>query len=176
MLELLKSRRSIRRYKDIELENEKLENIIKSALLAPSSRGRRPWQFVAVTDKELLKKLSQCRQGSSQFLTNAALGMVIVADPELCDVWIEDCSIAATLIQLTAHSLELGSCWIQIRDRFHDESKKAEDFIKEVLDIPAKYTVQCIIAIGYPDEVKKPYDEDSLSFEKVHYNSWRLVE
>jgi nitroreductase len=172
MIDLLKSRRSIRRYKDVQIEKEKIEKIIQSALLAPSSRGRRPWQFIAVTEKELLKKLSQCRQGSSQFLSGASLGIVIAADPELCDVWIEDCSIAATLIQLTAHSLELGSCWIQVRDRFHSEDKKAEDYIKEALDIPKKYTVECIIAIGYPDEDKKPYDEDNLLYEKVHYNSW----
>lgn len=173
MLELLKSRRSIRKYKNIEVEKEKIDKILKSALLAPSSRGRRPWQFLAITDKEILKKLSLCREGSSQFLAGASLGLVIVADPEISDVWIEDCSIAAALIQLTAHSLELGSCWIQVRERFHSGDKKAEEYIKEVLQIPQKYAVECIIAIGYPDEDKKPYDEESLLYEKIHYNGWK---
>ncbi len=115
LFDLLKSRRSIRRFQDRAVEKEKMEIILKSALLAPSSRSIRPWEFIAVTDKELLKKLSLCKEHGAQFLDGAPLGIVVMADPRACDVWIEDASIASILIQLAAQSLGLGSCWIQVR-------------------------------------------------------------
>ncbi len=172
MLELLKTRRSIRKYQNREVEKEKLDIILKSALLSPSSRGRKPWEFIVVSDQEMLNKLSQCREHSSQFLAGAPLGVVVIADPTICDVWIEDASIASIIIQLTAHSIGLGSCWIQVRERMHSENKKAEDFIKEILEIPEQFCVAAIISIGYKDEDKESHDEDNLSFNKIHYNKY----
>ncbi|MCR4434756.1 MAG: nitroreductase family protein [Clostridiales bacterium] len=172
LFDLLKSRRSIRKFTGREVEKEKIDIILKSALLSPSSRAIRPWEFVAVTDKELLQKLSRCREYGPQFLAGAPLGIVVIADPEACDVWIEDASIASIIIQLTAQSLELGSCWIQVRERFYSGDQKAEDYIKGVLGIPAKYRVECIVAIGYPAEEKKPYDESELLYGKLHYNKF----
>ncbi|MDP4182955.1 MAG: nitroreductase family protein, partial [Bacillota bacterium] len=125
MIELLKSRRSIRKFQNKQIEKDKIDTILKSALLSPSSRGRRPWEFIAVTDKDILQKLSNCRQRSSSFLAGAPLGIVVIADHEACDVWTEDSSIAAIIIQLTAQSLGLGSCWIQVRERFHNDDLKA---------------------------------------------------
>jgi nitroreductase len=173
MLDLLKSRRSIRKFKDEEIEKEKIEKILKAGLLAPSSRARRPWEFVAVSDKELLSKLSFSRaEGSSSFLAKAPLGIVIIADKELCDVWIEDASIATTIIQLTAHSLGLGSCWIQVRERNYDNITSSEDYIKEILNIPPKYAVLCMLAVGYADEEKLSYDENKLLYNKIHINEF----
>lgn len=172
LYDLIKSRRSIRKFADKEVEKEKIEIILKSVLLSPSSRSIRPWEFIAVTDKELLLKLSQCREHGSQFLSGASLGIVVIADSKACDVWIEDASIASTIIQLSAQSMGLGSCWIQVRQRFHDADKKTEDYIKEVLEIPEKYSVENIIAIGYPAENKIPYDEKELPYNKIHYNKY----
>ena len=168
--DLLKSRRSIRKFQDREVEKEKTDAILKGALLAPSSRARRPWEFVAVTDRELLKKLSESREHGSQFLAGAPLGIVVVADPEACDVWVEDASIAAIIIQLSSQSLDLSSCWIQVRERYHSGQVKAEDYIKEVLGIPPKYSVECMIAIGYPAEEKAAYADSELLYDKIHTN------
>lgn len=174
MLELLKSRRSIRKYKALPIEEEKIETILKAALLAPSSRSRRPWEFVVVTNPEMLKSLSECREGSSAFIADAPLVIVVLADPKACDVWIEDCSITAILMQLTAHSLGLGSCWVQVRERFTRQQDKAEDYIKKLLDIPEEMHVECMVAIGYPDEEKSPYDEGKLHFEKIHKEKYAM--
>ncbi len=172
LYDLLKARRSIRKFQEREVEKDKLDTILKSALLSPSSRARRPWEFVAVTDKALLQQLSECREHSSSFIAAAPLGIAIAANPQACDVWIEDASISATLIQLSAHSLGLGSCWIQIRERFGKNNIKAGDYIKEILGIPAEYEVECMIAIGYPAEEKKAYTEDDLIFSKLHLNKF----
>lgn len=170
--DLIKSRRSIRKFQGREVEKEKTDAILKSALLAPSSRARRPWEFIAVTDRELLKKLSGCREHGSQFLADAPLGIVVIADPEVCDVWIEDASIASIIIQLSAQSLDLSSCWIQVRERFHSGAVKAEDYIKEVLKIPPKYRVECMVAIGYPAEEKRAYEDNELLYGKIHINKF----
>lgn len=169
---LLKSRRSIRKFKSREIEKEKLDILLKSALLAPSSMARRPWEFIAVTDREKLIKLSKCREHGSGFLEGAPLGVVIAADPDACDVWIEDTSIAAAFLQLSAQSLGFGSCWIQVRKRNHSEGKEAEDYIKEVLGIPERLSVECIIAVGYPAEEKLAYNEKNLMYGKLHFDKY----
>jgi len=71
----------------------------------------------------------------------APLGIVVLADSNNCDVWIEDDSIASIIIQLSAHSLGLGSCWIQVRERLHSDNLKAEDYIKQILGIPDKLSI-----------------------------------
>ncbi len=172
LFDILKSRRSIRKFQNKEVEKEKIDAILKSALLSPSSRSIRPWQFIAVTDGELLQQLSLCREPGPQFLAGAPLGIVVIADKDSSDVWIEDASIAATIIQLTVQDLGLGSCWIQVRERFHTEQETAEEYIRKVLGIPEQYSVECMIAIGYPAEEKKPYEENMLLYEKLHFNKF----
>lgn len=168
MLELLKTRRSIRKYQDKKVEQEKVDAILKAALMAPSSSNRRSWELYVVEDKEKLSKLSKCRERGSQLLEGAALAIVVAIDGEPYDVWIEDASIAAVIMQLAAHSLGLGTCWVQVRGRQYNETTSSEDYIKEVVGISETAKVECIIAIGYPDEVKEPHDEEKLLYNKIH--------
>jgi nitroreductase len=170
---LLRSRRSIRKYEKREIEKEKIDIILKSALLSPSSRSRRPWEFIAVTDRGILEELSRCRVHSAQHVAEAPLCIVVAADSGACDVWIEDASIAAILIQLSAQSLGLGSCWIQVRERHDENGVKSGDIVKQILDIPEKFEVECLIAIGYPAEERKPYEESDLNYGKLHYERWQ---
>jgi len=172
LFDKLKTRRSIRKFENREVEKEKIDIILKSALIAPSSMSRKPLQFIAVTDTELLQKLSLCREPGPRYLAEAPLAIIVIADEGASDVWVEDASIASTFMQLVAHDLGLGSCWIQVRKRFHTEQETAEDYIKKVMDIPEQYSVQCILAIGYPGEEKKPYEENTLLYEKLHFNKF----
>jgi len=169
-LSLVQNRRSIRSYMNKPVEPEKVELLIESALRSPSSRGFNPWEFVVVTDGVLLGKLSKAKPHGASFLKNAPLGIVVCADPEKCDVWIEDASIASIFIHLASESLELGSCWIQIRKRMHDQTKTAEQYIRELLSIPENLNVESIIAIGYPAEKKSPHAREDLQYDKVHYD------
>ena len=171
-LSLVEKRRSIRRYEDKPVEPEKIDRLIEAALRAPSSRGFNPWEFVVVADGVLLEKLSKAKPHGASFLKDASLGIVVCVDPEKCDVWIEDASIASIYIHLAAESMELGSCWIQIRKRMHDQAKTAEQYIRELLNIPKNLNIESMIAIGYPAEKKSPYPKEDLQFEKVHYNGY----
>ena len=171
--DLLKSRRSIRKFQNKEVEKEKRDTILKCALLSPSSRALRPWEFIAVTDSSVLQKLSTCREHGSAFLAGVPLGIVVIADPAVCDVWVEDASIASIIIQLSAQSLGLSSCWIQVRKRLHADGTMAEDYIKGVLGIPPHYRVESMVAIGYPAEEKNLYDENEVLYNKLHQEKFR---
>lgn len=110
MLDLLMKRRSIRKYKDQEVEKEILDKILTGALTAPSSKNRMPWELIVVNDKELLDKLGDFRGVASSPLKSAALAIIVLADPEKSEIWIEDASIVSIVIQLVSESLGLGSC------------------------------------------------------------------
>ena len=172
VMSLIQKRRSIRKFKTKPVEPDKIDKLVEAALRAPSSRGLQPWGFVVVTDKDLLERLSRAKPSGSAFLRNALLGIVVCADPEKSDVWIEDSSIAAIFIQLAAESMQLGSCWIQIRERMHAGTKTSEEYISEVLRIPKKLRVEAMIAIGYADEKKAPHKKEGLLFEKVYLNRY----
>jgi nitroreductase len=168
-LSLIQKRRSIRKYLEKSVEVEKIDALIEAALRSPSSRGFNPWEFVVVTDKTLLEKLSKAKPHGASFLQNAPLGIVVCADPEKCDVWVEDTSIASIVIHLMADSVGLGSCWIQIRKRMHDQTKTADAYIRDLLNIPENLSVESIVAIGYPAEKKPPHRKEELQYKKVHY-------
>jgi nitroreductase len=171
-MSLIEGRRSIRKFTGRQVESEKIDILLEAALRSPSSRGFNPWHFIVVTNPSLLEKLSKAKQHGSSFLRNAPLGIVVCGDPDRSDVWIEDCSIASIFIHLAAASLELGSCWIQIRERMHDKTKTAEAYVHNLLEIPARLRVESIVAIGYPDEKKPPHKKETLQYEKVHYDSY----
>ena len=168
MLDILRGRRSIRRYRDREIEPEKIELIKEAALRSPSSRGINPWRFLFVTDRALLAELSRAKESGSSFLKGASLCVVVCAVEGESDVWVEDCSIAAIILQLAGQSLGLGSCWIQIRKRMHSSNLSSEDYIKRVLSLPEDFNVESMIAFGYPDEEKRPVPSEQLEYEKIN--------
>ncbi len=123
MIEILRTRRSIRKYEKKPVD-EGLVAVLKEALLrCPSSRGINPWTFVFVDEAGVIDKLSRSKEYGSEFLKGAPLAIVVCGDETKSDVWVEDCSIASIVAHLTAHSLGLGSCWIQIRNRDHSAAK-----------------------------------------------------
>ncbi len=172
LLELLRKRRSIRQFTDQPVEDHKVEALIEAAIRTPTSRGRNPWEFIVVNEPALMKQLGSAKEHGSAFLANAPLAIVVAADTSKSDVWVEDCSIAAMVIQLTAEELGLGSCWAQIRLRPHDETCSAEDFLRKLLGLSPEHAVECVIGIGYPKEVKGGHNFDSLPFKQVHRNKF----
>ena len=171
-IDLIRQRRSIRKFTDQEIEADKIELLKEAALRPPSSMGHNPWEFVFVTDRQQLTKLAKAKPHGASFLAGARLGIVVCADPEKSAVWIEDASIATIYIHLAAASLGLGSCWIQIRERMHDDMKSAEAYIAEVLNIPSNFKVETMLAIGYPAEQKAPHKRDALQDEKIFLNRY----
>lgn len=164
--ELISKRRSIRKFTDQLLTPEQVELILKAGLKSPSSKGKTPWYFLVVEDKEVLKTLSLCKS-SAKLIEGCALAIVVLADPIVSDVWIEDTSIASIMMQLQAEDLGLGSCWVQIRNRFTPSDTECEQYVRDMFDIPYQIEVLSVIAFGYKAQERPPFDEEKLQWEKV---------
>jgi nitroreductase len=165
-------RHSIRRYTEQPLDQDDVKTILEAALLAPSSKSSRPWNFVVVEDKAVLQRLSECKQFGAKPIAGAALAVVVVADPEVSDMFVEDASIAAVLMQVQAADLGIGSCWIQVRERYAQDDEPAENIVRGILGIPDSLVVECIMTFGYKNEERKPVDPSKLLWEKVHIGQW----
>jgi nitroreductase len=167
MLDILRSRRSIRKYRSKDIEPETIDLLKEAVLRSPSSRDIRPWRFFFVEGRDTLKRLSGAKEHGSSFLEGACLGVVVCADESESDVWIEDCSIASIILQLAGQSLGLGSCWIQIRNRMHSNSLSSEDYVRDILGLPKGMRVESIISFGHPGEEKPPVRKEDLDYDKV---------
>jgi len=172
MIEILRTRRSIRKYEREPVDPGSLEVLKEALLRCPSSRGINPWSFIFVDDPDLLGKLSEAKETGSAFLKGAALGIVVCGDETKSDVWVEDCSIASIVVQLAAQSLGLGSCWIQIRKRPHSGATSAEEYIQGLLGIPKHLRIESMISMGYPAESKKPVPREQLDYGKIRVNRY----
>ena len=170
--DLAQLRRSHRKFTDEEIDAEDVKLILRAALMAPTSKGQRAWQFVVVDDKMDLEKLSDAKDLGGQFIKGAPLAIVVLGDPVQNDCWVEDGSIAAISMQYQAEELGLGSCWVQMRGRGRTDGTSADTVIRGVLDIPENYCVLCVVAIGHKADERKPQNEDKLKWENVHINKF----
>lgn len=172
LLEIMQNRRSVRTYTGEKIPKDKLEKILQAGLLSPSGRNRKPWEFVVVQEKDMLEKLSHCRVGAAKMLENAGCAIVVFADPEKTDVWVEDCSITMSNMHLMADSLGLGSCWIQGRLREAENGERTEAYCRSVLNVPDKYVLEAILSIGVCNEHPKAHTLEDAEFVKVHYETF----
>ena len=170
---LIKQRRSTRKFTEEPLTPEQVEAILKAGLMAPSSKRSNPWQFIVVEDKEMLQKLAHCKNGGSAFLEGCSLAVVVCADVMASDVWVEDAPVASIYMQLQAEDLGLGSCWCQIRNRVTEDERDSNDYVRFLLQIPYQLDVLSIIGFGHKDQVRKPFDESHLQWEKIHLGKYQ---
>ena len=170
--ELIKARRSHRMFTEELLSGDDVKLLLRAGLIAPSSKGLHSYEFIVVEDKQMLSALSQCKAVGSDFLSGAPLAIVVLADPRISDVWIEDASVAAMNILLQAEDLGLGACWIQVRDRLSAEGQPTEEIVKSCLGIPDEMRVVCMIAVGHKGMERKPQNEDRLKWERVHIGQY----
>ena len=167
-LELLLTRRSIRKYTGEPIPQEALEAVLHAGLASPASRARRPWELVVVQDPATLEKLSHCRVGSAKMLAGASAAIVVFADQTKTDVWTEDCSILMSNMHLMAHALGLGSCWVQGRLRQTEAGGSTEAFCRELLSVPEHCVLEAILSLGIPAEHPPAYTLDDLDRNRIH--------
>ena len=170
MIDLLRTRRSVRKFTEQAFEPELLELLEEAVLRSPSSKNSNACEFIFIDDHILIEKLSHCRPSGASSLDTAPLAVIVLCNENKTGAWTEDCSIASILLQLTAHSFGLGSCWIQIRGRNYSEEKTSETYLRETLDIPEYFRILNIVAIGHPQRIPvgKPFSD--LDFGRIHSN------
>ena len=160
-IELVKVRRSMRKFTDEKITAEEQRQLMRAALMSPSSKGLHSYEFMVVEDSQAIALLSKAKVMGGEFLAAAPMAIVVMADPAVSDTWIEDASVAATHLLLQAEDMGLGACWIQIRGRADAEGVDAEDNVRRILGIAEGKRVLCIVE-------RKPQNEDRLCWDKVH--------
>ena len=155
-LEVIEKRHSVRKYSDKPVEREVLDAIVRVAETAPSSRNSHSSAFMIVEDRDTLDALSQMRDYGSALLTGAQAAIVVMGDETKTDLWVDNCAISATFIQLAVTAMDLVSCWVHINGRpcvrLEPDGAKAEDYVRNLLGIKEGMRPYCAIAIGYPEE------------------------
>lgn len=194
LLEIMRNRRSVRKYTSERIDDEKIETVLQAGMLSASSRGRRPWEFIVVRNRETLERMANSRVAGAAMLKGADAAIVVIADPEKCDVWVEDCSIVMANMHLMADSLGLGSCWIQGRLRMASEgvemsgdrtesgrqkaeepaegrraaeqpSETTEEYLRKLLGFPESYRLEAMLSLGMPASHPAPYDLQTVISE-----------
>lgn len=179
MIKNIETRRSIRKYINKAVEDEKIIQLIESARLAPSGSNTQPWHFIIVKSEENRKKIAEVSR-DQKWMYSAPVYIVCVADircrvkdeqeifldensthVELKQI-IRDTSIAIEHIVLEADNLGLGTCWV---------AWFTQDEIRPVLNIPSDKYVVGIITVGYSDESPKSRPRKKLE-DMVHYENW----
>lgn len=143
VLEAIKTRRSIRRYKPDPVPHDLLIKILEAGRWAPSASNSQPWSFVVFTDREVKRRITRCFF-YGWFLNEAPTGIVVSVDPGLSSCPIQDGSLAVQNMMLAAHALGLGTCWIN--------PGLNDDEVKEILNIPRGHWIICALSLGYPAE------------------------
>lgn len=170
--ELIKKRRSMRKFTPEEIDHDDVALLMKAALMSPSSHRSCDWHFILVDEKDKLKVISESRENGALHAAGAPLAIVVLGNPSVTDCWVENASIAAFMIQLQAEDLGLGSCWIQIRGRLAPDGTPSGEVIRDLLGIPDELEPLCVVVVGHKGMERKPFNEEHLLWEKVHLNKW----
>ena len=168
LLELMRSRRSVRQYTDEKISDEQLQKILSAALLAPSGHSKYPCEFIIVKNRETLEKMSHCRVNVAKMLNQAAAAVVVIADKEKSDTLVEDSSVAMMNMELMATSLGIGNCWIQVRARDAENNSPSEEYLRTILNFPENFMCQSILSLGIPAKPPRQRELDKLNFDKIH--------
>lgn len=162
--EVIKRRRSTRRYTGKPVEIEKLREAMELALYAPSSKNTRSTRLMAVTNLEKVHALATLRDYGSSLLAEASAAIVVMGDSEASPMWEINAALMTNTLQLALVDQGLASCWVHVGEyrTIGDDptSQRSEDFVKELLpEIPAAYRILCVVAVGYADYTPKPLPE-----------------
>lgn len=166
-IENMMTRTSVREYTDQIVEDEKVEQILRAAMAAPTGGNRQPWAFVVINDKDVLAEISDM----SPILGRTSLAIAVCGDVSKMpdtptkEYWVQDCSAATENALLAAHALDLGAVWLGI----YLQDAKVEK-LSEVLGLPENIVPLNLISIGYP---AKPAEiKDKWNPSNIHYNAW----
>ena len=149
---LIQKRKSVRRYADKPIPQDILDYILQAGDLAPTSRNLRPCTFHLIQDKETLRRLSRAKKAGAAFAADAGAAIVVVADSEKADTWIEDSSIALTYMMLAAEEQDLGCCWVQMHMRASEDGRDAEENVREILGLQERFRIVGLLAIGCKED------------------------
>jgi len=166
-IEAIMTRRSIRKFKNKSVEEKDIMTLLEAAMNAPSAGNQQAWEFIVVTKKDVLEKISQAHP-YAEMLKTAPLAIAVCGNIEAekhSGFWVQDCSAAVQNILLAAHSMGLGAVWLGVHPR-----NEREISVGKVLGLPEKIVTLAVVAIGHPAAKLQP--QKRYNEAKVHRDGW----
>ncbi|MEM0379340.1 MAG: nitroreductase family protein [Nanopusillaceae archaeon] len=169
LIDLIKQRRSIRKYENVDISYEDINELLEAAIWAPSSGNLQNWYFIVIKNKDKIKKIAEF--ADQEFIKNSPVIIVVCSNDKIVEsiygergkmYAIQNTAAAIENILLLATEKNLGTCWIGAFD---------ENKIKELLKIPKEISIHALITVGVPKENPKPPERKKLS-EVVFYEEW----
>lgn len=165
------SRKSVRAYTDQPVSRAQIDALLRAAMAAPTGRDMRPWKFIVIDDKEMLKTLAE-QLPYAKMLPEAQAAVLVCGDLSVTDDkgnpsgnWMFDCSAATENLLLAAESMGLGAVWTAVYP--YDERLRP---VTEVMQLPDYIVPLNVIPIGYPKG--NPQPKDKYDADNIHYNGW----
>lgn len=150
-------RRSIRKFKNDVVNDEKLTLLMKAAMAAPSARNSRPWKFYIIKNSQKKEKLTKIFKDFNAPIMIVVAGDLSKLETSKNEFWVQDCAAAVENILLAATGFDLGACWCGVYPKVN-----ATQQVKEILELEEDIIPLALIQLGYPDEEKEArtqYDE-----------------
>jgi len=165
ILDVMYARQSVREFADEAVSDEQIEAMLRAAMAAPSVQDLQPWHFVTVRQRKMLDRLAQVHKYAT-ILEDAPLAVVVCGDTEISErYWVEDTCVATQNVLLAATALGMGGVWISLYPK-----KKHQRYVRDLLDIPERIGVLCILALGRPAE--KKIAKAKYNPKRVHQEEW----
>lgn len=167
LFEALYTRRSIRKYTEDSVSEEAVRELLSAAMSAPSAGNAQPWQFVVITDRDLLAKLSQVHPYAGM-VKQAPVSILVCGDlrqEKFSGYWVVDCAAAVQNLLLAVHGLGLGAVWTGVYPQ-----QERLDAVRSIMGLPEHIVPHSLIPLGHPAESSKKVDR--FKEERVHYNGW----
>lgn len=164
------TRSSVRSYTTQPIEQEMIEKLLRAGMAAPSGGNKQPWEFVVITDREVLDQIPGILRGG-KMATQAPLAIAVLGSPSKAmypEYWIQDGSAATENILLAAHGMGLGAVWCGV---YPDDGSGRFERINQLLSLPDGTYTLSLICIGYPDS--EPTIKDKWNSSKIHYNRYK---
>jgi nitroreductase len=166
-LELILSRRSIRKYTAVPVMERDVDDLLRAAMAAPSAGNQQPWHFIVITERELLEAISGFHPYAGM-TAEAPLAILACGEPALekhPGNWMLDLSAAVENLLLAAHAKGLGAVWVGI---YPVEERMRP--MRELLGVPSHVVSFALIPVGHPAESKPP--SGRFNVHRIHRNRW----
>jgi nitroreductase len=164
------ARKSVRSFKSDAVPDEKLRMLVRAGMAAPTAVDKRPWEFIVVTDRAVLKQLADALP-YAKMAEKAAAAIIVAGDVKKqwggleSDYWIMDCSAATQNILLAAESMGLGAVWTAV----YPEDSRVRS-VRQILGIPSHVVPLNVIPVGIQAGMEKP--KDKYDPKQIHWNRW----
>jgi nitroreductase len=169
LLDLIKQRRTVRKFTDQAVTDEQLHAVLEAAVCAPTRLDVQPWHFVVLRDKALQKKLSETVRLHA-YLETAPVVIAVWGEPERTSTWLMDCCAAIENLLLAAQAVGLGGAWVGGPEISFWEP--TEELLRREIGAPQEVRLVSLVALGVPAAMPQPHGKERWNRFHMHLGKW----